>query len=214
MKFSCFILTAVLCAIATVSIKFENYLDMIKKLPGELWKPMQFLGSKTLRNRYGLSTHGRIASYREDIMKDGKLLNGSLTTGYRTLNLHRPGNQGTLYIHREIAKLFLKRPSSKHKYVIHKNHNKLDNSVKNLKWATLDEMIEHQQGSPAKIAYKKRQANREVGLKLTAAQVKKIKDSLNNKNRRLTIKQLAEKYDVSEMTMYRIKSGENWARVK
>jgi len=167
-----------------------------------------------LRNRYALSTQGRIASYKEDIIKDGKLLNGSLTTGYRTLNLHRPGNQGTLYIHREIAKLYLKRPSSKHKYVIHKNHNKLDNSIKNLKWATLDEMIEHQQGSPAKIAYKKRQANREIGLKLTAVQVKKIKDSLNNKNRRLTIKQLADKYEVSEMTMYRIKSGENWGRVK
>ena len=74
-------------------------------------------------------------------------------------------------------------------------------------------MIEHQQGSPAKIAYKKKQANREVGLKLTASQVKKIKDQLNNKNRRLTIKQLADKYDVSEMTMYRIKSGENWGRV-
>jgi DeoR/GlpR family transcriptional regulator of sugar metabolism len=50
-------------------------------------------------------------------------------------------------------------------------------------------------------------------LKLTATQVKKIKDQLNNKNRRLTIKQLANKYDVSEMTMYRIKSGENWARI-
>jgi predicted DNA-binding transcriptional regulator YafY len=45
-------------------------------------------------------------------------------------------------------------------------------------------------------------------------QVKKIKDSLNNKNRRLTIKQMADKYEVSEMTMYRIKSGENWGRVK
>ncbi|MDP9230346.1 MAG: hypothetical protein M3O67_06720 [Bacteroidota bacterium] len=30
----------------------------------------------------------------------------------------------------------------------------------------------------------------------------------------MTIKQLSQKYDVSEMTMYRIKSGENWARVK
>ena len=98
--------------------------------------------------------------------------------------------------------------------MIHKNHNKLDNSIKNLRWATLDEMIEHQQSSPAKIAYKKRQANREVGLKLTAVQVKKIKETLNNKNRRLTIKQLADKYEVSEMTMYRIKSGENWGRVK
>lgn len=186
---------------------------MIKKLPGEVWKPMQFKGSSALRNRYALSSAGRIASYKEDILEDGKLLNGSLTTGYRTLNLHRPGNQGTLYIHREIAKLFLKKTSPKYKYVIHKNHNKLDNSIKNLKWATLEEMIEHQQGSPAKIAYKERQANRQVGLKLTATQVRRIKEALNNKNRRVTIKQLADKYAVSEMTMYRIKSGENWARV-
>ena len=186
---------------------------MIKKLSGEAWKPLVFSGSKDLRNRYAVSSAGRIASYKEDVLKDGKILNGSLTTGYRTLNLHRPGHKGTLYIHRELAKLFLKKPSTRHKYVIHKNHNKLDNSVKNLAWATLDEMIEHQQKSPAKIAYKKKQANREVGLKLTAAQVRKIKDLLSNVNRRLTIKQLADRYDVSEMTMYRIKSGENWARV-
>jgi NUMOD4 motif/HNH endonuclease len=186
---------------------------MIKKLAGEVWKPLLFSGSKELRNLYAVSSLGRIASYKEDVLKDGKLLNGSLTTGYRTLNLHRPGHKGTLYIHREIAKLFLKKPSTKHKYVIHKNHNKLDNSVKNLEWATLEKMIRHQQKSPAKVAYKKRQANREVGLKLTAIQVRKIKDQLNQKTRRVTIKQLANRYNVSEMTMYRIKSGENWGRI-
>lgn len=186
---------------------------MIKKLPGEIWKPLVFSGSKELRNHYALSSLGRIASYKEDVLEDGKLLNGSLTTGYRTLNLHRPGNKGTLYIHRELARLFLKRPSAKYKFVVHKNHNKLDNNIKNLEWATLENMIDHQQDSPAKIAYKKKQANRQVGLKLTITQVKKIKDQLNNDKRRLTIKQLADKYEVSEMTMYRIKSGENWSRV-
>ena len=186
---------------------------MIKKLAGEAWKPLIFSGSKELRNHYAVSSLGRIASYKEDILKDGKLLNGSLTTGYRTLNLHRPGHKGTLYIHREIAKLFLKRISGKHKYVIHKNHNKLDNAVKNLEWTTLEKMIQHQQKSPAKVAYKKRQANREIGLKLTATQVRRIKDQLGKKTRRVTIKQLADKYHVSEMTMYRIKSGENWARI-
>jgi hypothetical protein len=45
---------------------------MIKKLPGEVWKPMQFIGSKSLRNHYALSSHGRIASYKEDVIKDGK----------------------------------------------------------------------------------------------------------------------------------------------
>lgn len=174
---------------------------------------MVFEGSKELRNRYAVSSQGRLASYKEDVLQDGKLLNGSLTTGYRTLNLHRPERKSTLYLHREIARLFLKRPSAKHKYVIHKNHQKLDNRAGNLQWATLDEMILHQQKSPAKIAYKKRQAERDVGLKLTAAKVRRIKEMLNNENRRLTIKQIAQKYDVSEMTMYRIKSGENWGRV-
>jgi predicted DNA binding CopG/RHH family protein len=186
---------------------------MIKKITGETWKLLEFPGWKQLRKKYALSSTGRVASYSEDVVTDGKLLNGSLTTGYKTLNLHRPGNNGTLYIHREIARLFLKKSSPKHKYVIHLNHNKTNNSAKNLKWATLEEMIDHQQKSPAKVAYKRVQANRTVGLKLTASQVKSIKKTLSSKNRNLTIKKLADKYGVSEMTMYRIKSGENWSRV-
>ena len=187
---------------------------MIKKLAGEVWKPLVFSGWRQLRNRYAVSTAGRIASYKSDAVKDGKILYGSLTTGYRTLNLHRPDNKGTLYIHREMAKIFLKKPSPKHQYVIHRNHNKLDNRIHNLRWATLEQMISHQQQSPAKIAYKEKQANRTVGLKLTASQVKKIKGILSSKNRIITIKQLANKYRVSEMTMYRIKSGENWGRIR
>jgi len=185
----------------------------MKKVTGETWKPLQFTGWKHLRKKYALSSNGRIASFTEDLESDGKLLQGSLTTGYRTLNLHRPGDNGTLYIHREIARLFLSKPSAKAKYVIHNNHNKLDNSVKNLRWATLPEMIEHQQKSPAKIAYKKVQANRNEGLKLNASQVRSIKKMLDDSKRKITIKKLAEKFGVSEMTMYRIKSGENWARI-
>ncbi len=186
---------------------------MIKKLAGETWKPLTFSGWKELRNRYAISSQGRIASYKTDVLDDGKLLSGSLTTGYRTLNLHRPEDKGTLYIHREMARLFLPKPPGAYKYVIHRNHNKLDNSVKNLRWATLEQMIKHQQQSPAKVAYKEKQSKRTEGLKLTAAEVRKIKNVLKNKNRNITIKKLAADYGVSEMTMYRIKSGENWARI-
>ena len=186
---------------------------MIRKLTGETWKPLTFSGWKQLRNRYAVSDQGRIASYKKNVLEDGKLLSGSLTTGYRTLNLHRPNNKGTLYIHREMARLFHKKPSPRHQYVIHRNHNKLDNRVKNLRWTTLEEMIEHQQSSPAKKAYKEKQASRTEGLKLTSSQVRKIKGILGSRNRNITIKKLAENYKVSEMTMYRIKSGENWARV-
>ena len=186
---------------------------MIKKLSSEVWKPIVFSGWKQLRYRYAVSNRGRIASFADDIL-NGKLLDGSLTTGYKTLNLQRPGNKGTLYIHREMAKIFLKKPSLKHKYVIHLNHNKLDNDIKNLRWSNLEQMIAHQQNSPSKIAYKKVQATRTTGLKLNVAQVKKIKEMLKDPNRVMTIKRIAKKFGVSEMTIYRIQSGENWARIK
>lgn len=187
---------------------------MIKKNPGEIWKQMLFSGHKNLKKKYAISNHGRAASYTESVVKDGNLLNGSLTSGYRTLNLHVENGNGTIYLHREVAKLFCKKKSPKAKYVIHVNHKKTDNTSKNLKWATLEEVGDHQQNSPLKIAYKKRQAARTVGLKLTLAQVKAIKDTINNPKRKLTYKQLAVKYKVSEMTLYRIKSGENWGKVK
>ncbi|HAN66319.1 MAG TPA: hypothetical protein DCQ34_08695 [Chitinophagaceae bacterium] len=186
---------------------------MIKKIKGEVWKQMSFQGHKLLRKKYAVSNLGRAASFSEDVYTDGKLLTGSLTSGYRTLNLHVEDGNGTIYIHREVAKLFCPKKSPKHKFVIHVNHKKDDNSAKNLKWATLDDVSAHQQKSPQKIAYKKRQASRNVGLKLTMAQVKSIKDAINNPKRKHTYKQLAEKYGVSEMTLYRIKSGENWSRV-
>jgi hypothetical protein len=187
---------------------------MIKKLAGETWKQLQFSGYKQLRKKYAVSSLGRAASYTNDITEDGKLLNGSLTSGYRTLNLHLEDGNGTIYLHREVAKLFCKKTSPKQKFVIHINHKKSDNNYKNLKWATLEEVGSHQQNSPLKIAYKKRQANKTEGLKLTVTQVKAIKETLKNPKRKLTYKQLATKYKVSEMTLYRIKSGENWGKVK
>jgi hypothetical protein len=186
---------------------------MIKKISGETWQPLHFNGYKILRRKYAVSSSGRAASYLNDMHTDGKVLNGSLTSGYRTLNLHLEKGNGTIYLHREIAKIFCRKNSPKHKYVIHINHKKEDNHSANLKWATLQEVASHQQSSPKKIAYKKRQANKTEGLKLNATKVKAIKEAIKNPKRKLTYKLMAAKYGVSEMTLYRIKSGENWGRV-
>lgn len=187
---------------------------MIKKINGELWKQLQFKNWKQMRKKYAISSHGRAASYTNDVNEDGKLLEGSLTSGYRTLNLHVGGGNGTIYIHREVAKFFNPKNSPKDKFVIHTNHNKTDNHTKNLKWASQKDVSAHQQKSPEKIAYKKAQNSRTKGLKLSAPQVKAIKATINSEKRKLTFKQIATKYDVSEMTIYRIKSGENWTNVK
>jgi hypothetical protein len=82
---------------------------MVKKLTGEQWKQIQFSGHKSLRNKYAVSSLGRAASYSSSLEEDGKLLRGSITSGYRTLNLHIEENNGTIYIHREVAKHFCRK---------------------------------------------------------------------------------------------------------
>ena len=84
---------------------------MIKNIQGEKWKQLQFAGYKSLRRKYAVSSMGRAASYTKDLNEDGKILNGSITSGYRTLNLHLDSGNGTFYLHREIAKFFCKKPS-------------------------------------------------------------------------------------------------------
>lgn len=186
---------------------------MIKNIPGEKWKPFQFKGHKSMRNKYAISSQGRIASFTKDLKSDGKILKGSTTAGYKTFNLHVEGTSITLYIHREVARTFVPKKSPKEKIVIHLNHDKTDNRSKNLKWVSMSDATAHQQKSPARKAYKLKQQNLTKGHKLTVSMVKAIKSTLANPRRKLTNRQLAQKYDVSEMTIYRIQRGESWARV-
>ena len=186
---------------------------MVKKMKDEIWKPLKFKGWQAMRNKYAVSSLGRASSFREDIFGDGKILEGSLTSGYKTLNLRIGSGSQTIYLHREIAKLFTPKNSPKQQFVIHLNHDKKDNSSSNLKWASQNELIDHQQNSPRKLAYKKIQSARTKGPKLNASQVKAIKTLVSNPKRKLTHQQIADKYNVSPMTIYRIKNGENWAKI-
>jgi hypothetical protein len=183
----------------------------IKNLKNEVWKDLQIKNKSALRKKYAVSNMGRVISYYEEIA-DGKLLSGSTVEGYTVLNVKPADSYQSLYLHREVAKLFSKRPSRNHKYVIHLDHDKKNNKATNLQWATKEEMETHQQSSPAKIAYKEKQRNRVTGLKLNITKVKSIKRLLAKPGRK-TMKQIAEQFDISEMQLYRIKSGENWSHV-
>ncbi|MBL0105636.1 MAG: hypothetical protein IPP51_18735 [Bacteroidetes bacterium] len=96
--------------------------------------------------------------------------------------------------------------------MIHQDYNKLNNKAKNLRWATKEEMEKHQQGSPGVKSYRER--TRAKGHKLTAAKVRQIKQMITAKDRRRLMKDIAAHFGISEMQLYRIKSGENWGHVK
>ncbi len=187
---------------------------MIKYLKNEDWKEVK-MPKGALRYRYAVSNMGRIASFNSKI-SDGKLLSGTKIGGYPTLNVKPFGENKTFYIHKLVAELFNKKTSNKQKYVIHKDHNKANNKAKNLKWATKEEMEKHQQKSPLVLKARKDRMNKPIykGHKLTAGVVKQIKKQIFSKSRTQSMKDIAKKYKISEMQLYRIKSGENWDHVK
>jgi len=183
---------------------------MIKPLKNEKWKVINF-NKGIFRCEYAISDRGRLVSYTTSI-QEGTLLKGTLMGGYPTLKLKPDGRNMTLFIHRLVAEAFLNRRNDKYAYVIHLNYNKEDNQASNLRWATKEEMEKHQQKSPAVLAY--RSINRKKGHKLTDVVVKKIKQMITDKKRVKTMKQIADSFGISEMQLYRIKSGESWAHVK
>jgi len=187
---------------------------MVKSQKNEKWSELKFKRG-ALRFRYAVSSLGRIASFEKKV-EDGRVLNGTSIGGYPTLNVKPDGENRTFYIHKLVAEHFLAKPAKNRTYVIHKDYNKKNNQSKNLKWASKTEMEKHQQGSPLVLKARKARLNKPIykGHKLTVPVVKQIKTLIFAKNRKQTLSQIARKFRISEMQLYRIKSGENWKHVK
>lgn len=190
---------------------------MITNLPREKWKQIIFKNWQQLQKMYAISNMGRMASYTKDLKKDGVLLHGSTIEGYTILRLKVKDDYPAFLCHRLVADYFLKQPDPSRSMVIHLNHDKKDNRVSNLRWASQEEVALHNMENPAVVAAKQKAKENPIrqkkGLKLTLMQVKQIKHTLANPKRKLTYKQMAEKYGISEMAITRIKNGENWGYV-
>ena len=78
-------------------------------------------------------------------------------------------------------------------------------------------MLEHSKTSPYVIEAKKKLIEHRIksnGTKLIETQVIWLKKKLLDPNRKTRLKIFAKKFGVSEMTLHRIKSGENWGHIK
>ena len=76
-------------------------------------------------------------------------------------------------------------------------------------------MYEHIKKSPMVIDAKKKlvEHNMQRKYKLNSSTVKIIKRKIMSVNRKTRMKIIARQYGISEMQLYRIKSGENWGHV-
>ncbi len=181
----------------------------------EKWKPIEFPKKVKLQKKYLVSNSGKLASYA-DSPKNAQKLKAKRIEDYHCISIRMQGVKKSLFVHRLVAEAFLRQPTAKHKFVIHLDHNKGNNNSSNLKWTTLEQQVEHRKGSPAvKKAIKERVLqNGDYAKVLTETKVKKMKEELFDPKRKRTLKQIAKSFGVSEMNVYRIKSGEFWYKIK
>jgi hypothetical protein len=178
----------------------------IKPLAGERWRELELKKGVTTK-RYAISNRGRIVSFKDKV-DEGYLLRPRLTQGYPSVTIGREANRQNYYLHRLVAEYFSKKPSQRHRFVIHRDHVKENNKSDNLKWVTHESQIEHALSDPNVLV----RQNPEEGPKLNASKVRQIKRALKAKNQP-TLKALARQFKVSDMQIHRIKTGENWSHV-
>ncbi len=176
----------------------------------EQWKEIK-LGIKFERTHYAVSNQGRIASFK-NTLDNKKILKGTSVNGYAALKLKIKDKDIQCYVHKLVAQHFQTKPARKQSFVIHLDYNKLNNKTTNLRWASREELTKHQQKSPVVRAYQEKRKLK--GHKLTANKVKEIKQRIFSDKRQMRMKDIASKFGISEMQLYRIKSGKNWGHIK
>lgn len=178
----------------------------------ENWKAITIEGKKPTVP-YMISNHGRFG-----VLAGGKIEVRKFkpTAGNYRYNTRQKGKNKAIFLSREVATAFLKKPSPKHRYVIHKDHNYLNDHVDNLKWATQKEHRAHTALSPRSVkAREKKAITKSAHSKvLTEKSVTNLKRMIWDPKRKLSYRQLAEKFGVSEMQIYRIKTGEFWYHIR
>tara|TARA_B100001564_G_scaffold254032_1_gene216102 strand:+ start:378 stop:1262 length:885 start_codon:yes stop_codon:yes gene_type:complete len=99
----------------------------------EIWKELEGFSN------YKFSNSGKVWSKKYN----REMLLNPLQSGYICIVLHNDKEERKGYrIHRLVALTFIPNPENK-KTVNHKNHNRADNRVENLEWATVAEQNNH-----------------------------------------------------------------------
>jgi len=182
---------------------------MIIDFKNELWKPYKEEHWSD-DDEYMVSNYGRVKK-KKIYDENWRLSPTSLVSEYTSFGIKKKGKlkSSSSYVHRLVALLFLEKKEDD-KYVIHLDFDKENNVVSNLKWVNKTDMFLHHKKNPKKIA----RIGQITYSKLSEGRVRLIKKKLFDPNRRTRMKMIAKQFGISEMQLYRIKSGENWGHVK
>lgn len=163
----------------------------------EIWKNI-------FDSTYKISTYGRVMSSKRGIIMKQKIEVSK--SGYRSYTISLRGNLNKTYtVSRLVAMHFIPNPDNLPN-VLHNDDNPLNNRVDNLRWGTTKDNIGDRQS-------RNRQARgeRQHLSKVSATDVYKIRELRESG---LTIKEIAEIYNMSISAIYGIISGKTWSHLK
>lgn len=177
----------------------------------EVWKDL-ILENVSEKHKYKISNYGRIISFFH--YNKGRMLKLGTVKGYKTFTVkNNEGKQLHYYVHRLVAKYFMEKPELEQTVIMHIDDNRHNNYYRNLKWATESEKFRYHMKNNPKVRNSFKPKGPRAWSKLTESDVKLIKRKLFDPKRKTKMKILARQFGISEMQLYRIKSGENWSSV-
>lgn len=126
------------------------------------------------------------------------------------------GKEHTLSLANMVANAFIKKTSPKQLMVVHLDYDYTNNNADNLKWVTIKDHKTHSNNSPKTLLARQKKAFTKSahGHILNEKSVTELKKMIWDPKRKLSFSQLAEKFGVSQMQIYRLKSGEIWFHIK
>lgn len=177
----------------------------------EVWKEYSMEGGVP-GEYFRISNYGRVLRrFSED--SDEESYQATPINGYEVVHFRMGGKKKkTRYLHKLMGALFLENPENK-KFVVHLDYDKFNNHVDNLKWMTQAELTQHHQDNPEVIKGKEKRKKDLPYSKLSEVKVRLIKRKIFDPNRRTRMKMIAKQFGISEMQLWRIKSGENWGHI-
>jgi len=183
-------------------------MEKVKSLPREKWVRIKF--KRIINNKkYFISQFGRVKSIDKTTKKESLLSGTKDHRGYQRITSRTKEGIETTFIHKEVARAFVKKGKAKRPFVLHKDFDKTNNKHSNLKWMDRDEMNTYLKKKWEHFDYERKQGGRS---KLTEAKVAMIKKYLQKG--KWTKKRIAEKYNISSTQIKRIETGENWGHVE
>ncbi len=158
-----------------------------------------------ISDRYLIDEYGQIYSIQYK-----RILSPWLhATGYLYLQIRHNGKRTPIPIHRLVAFSFIGSPNSiEQNNINHKDGNKFNNHYSNLEWCTKSENVKHAYDTGLTVSLK---GEENPCAKLTEEQVKHIRNEYGT--HAITIKELANRYNVSFTTMYNAIKKITWTHV-